>query len=228
MIFPGPAFFLKSRLVTGRLSHRIYKLSFSGSSDHLCRFTNANTEICLEGFPRSANSFAFNLFRAANPQICRYARHVHTVSQVAEAVAENIPTLLLIREPRGSIASLVKRFPNGNLEWVLKAYIAYYQEILPLAQSIVVSDFPQTTGNLNLAISALNRRYGLSFEFSNDSLDLQVHKDLQAFSDRGGGVKNLPPIRQKDHENTQRLDFPVSLLDRAEIAFEAVRSHSIC
>src|SRR5437773_4880663 len=71
-----------------------------------------DTEIVIEGFPRSATSFAVAAFQMAQDHTVDIAHHTHSPSQVIEAVRRGIPTLLLVREPEDAILSHVVRRPE--------------------------------------------------------------------------------------------------------------------
>jgi hypothetical protein len=56
------------------------------------------TQVCIGGYPRSANSTSKRLFRIANPD-CEMAHHNHTTSTGKMAVRGNVPTIILLRDP---------------------------------------------------------------------------------------------------------------------------------
>ena len=55
------------------------------------------TQIVIEGFPRSGNTFAVVAFQQAQRESVRVARHLHMREQVIRAAKWGIPTLLLAR-----------------------------------------------------------------------------------------------------------------------------------
>ena len=70
------------------------------------RLIFSETDVVIEGFPRSANSFALAAFRSVNQGGLRIATHVHSPAQVLYAVENDIPAMVLIREPDEAILSL--------------------------------------------------------------------------------------------------------------------------
>lgn len=216
-------FLLKTRRVTGPVSHRLYKLRFVGQA-RARTFVGPQTELCIEGFPRSANSFAFNAIAAANPGLERYGRHVHTVSQVTEAVRLGIPTLLVIRAPDQAARSFLGRFSPQAAALVLEAFAAYYRAILPIADRVTVSDFETTTANLSAAVTALNARFGLSLAPPGGQDRRVAEERLAAHAASGRGVTGLPPIREGAAPET---DLPPGPLARAQAAYDAVRRFAL-
>ena len=54
------------------------------------------TDICIDGYPRSANSFTVRMFRKANPEAV-IAHHTHSVANIKKAIECGIPVVVLIR-----------------------------------------------------------------------------------------------------------------------------------
>src|SRR5919112_6338070 len=63
------------------------------------------TQIVIEGFPRSGNTFAVVAFQQAQRESVRVAHHLHMPAQVIRAAKWGIPTLLLARKPTDAALS---------------------------------------------------------------------------------------------------------------------------
>ena len=61
---------------------------------------NHATQLVIEGYPRSANTYAVVAFAAVQPERPRIAHHLHVAAQVLAAVDRDIPTMVLIRRPQ--------------------------------------------------------------------------------------------------------------------------------
>src|SRR5918999_5771267 len=66
-----------------------------------------DTEIVIEGFPRSANSFAVAAFARAQGRKPKIAHHVHAPAQVIAAARAGIPAIVLIRNPEEAVLEYV-------------------------------------------------------------------------------------------------------------------------
>src|SRR6266566_5260966 len=66
-----------------------------------------HVDIVIEGFPRSANSFAVHAFRVAQDRPVRIAHHLHAPAQVIAAVRARVAAITLIREPEDAVLELV-------------------------------------------------------------------------------------------------------------------------
>ncbi|MGH2786468.1 MAG: hypothetical protein ACRDJV_00985 [Actinomycetota bacterium] len=120
-------------------------------------------EIVIEGFPRSANTFAVAAFRMAQDRFVHIAHHRHVSAQVIGGVHMKIPVLVLIRDPREVVLSLVVREPAISLDLALRNYIRFYRPILELRNHFVCADFNQVTTNFGSVVRGVNDRFGTTF-----------------------------------------------------------------
>ena len=61
------------------------------------------TELVIDGFTRSATTFAVYALQLSQERPVRLAHHLHAPAQLIEAARRGVPALVLIREPRGAI-----------------------------------------------------------------------------------------------------------------------------
>jgi hypothetical protein len=119
------------------------------------------TELVLEGYPRSGNTFAVAALQFAQDRPLRIARHTHMPAQVMEAVRRRLPTLVLVRPPRDAAVSLVIREPAVTLERALRRYRRYHSRIHPCRDGFVVGTFDEVTGAFGTVVERFNRAFGL-------------------------------------------------------------------
>jgi hypothetical protein len=122
-----------------------------------------DTEIVIEGFPRSANSFAVAAFRMAQEREINIAHHTHAPAQILIAARRNIPALVLIRDPADACVGLAAMNPKVSLIAALRGYVRFYEPLIPLRSSVVVATFQEATTDLGEVISRINVRYGTHF-----------------------------------------------------------------
>ncbi len=127
------------------------------------RIVRKRTEIVIEGFPRSGNSFALAAFELAQKAPVRTADHLHVPAQVLRAVNYKLPVCLLIREPAPTIRSLLVRFPYLRAPEALRSYRRFYERCLPLNDAFLVVTFDELISDFGAAIERLNRKFGTSF-----------------------------------------------------------------
>jgi hypothetical protein len=69
----------------------------TGTLDALC--IAPDTELVIEGYPRSANSTTVYGFLDRQPMPVKVAHHKHHAAQLLRAVERSVPAVMLIREP---------------------------------------------------------------------------------------------------------------------------------
>lgn len=146
-----------------------------------------DTEIVIEGFPRSGNSFALSAFKSANPQVKRIATHVHMASQVVRAAQLQVPCVMLIRQPLEAVCSLLALSvqlgdlpadtPDSSLGERLARLFDYYrlfhQRTWPVREAVLPAPFEVVTQDFGHVIDALNyhwRRSYKRFEHTDESV----------------------------------------------------------
>jgi len=148
----------------------------TGTYDHLC--VRPETEIVIEGYPRSANSTTVHGFLARQERPVRVAHHKHHAAQVLQAVRWGVPAVALIRPPRAAILSSLalaeearRRHggPGGRDSHVTfgdaaGAWLAFYRAILPLRDALVIAPFARVTADLAAVIDEVNARFATRFE----------------------------------------------------------------
>ena len=119
-------------------------------------------DICIEGFPRSANSFFSKAFQLHNPA-AKAAHHMHAPLQIIKAIEYDIPCVVLIRNPIDAIASVLVVDRTLSTRFAIQSYINFYERIWPLRHDVVISDFKDTTKRPHQVVARINQRYGTSF-----------------------------------------------------------------
>lgn len=149
-----------------RLRHR--------NARFLRRIVGPDTEIVIEGYPRSGNSFANRAFAAAQPREVSVATHTHSAAQVELATRRGLPTLVVVRDPAEAIPSLhalreqVRRSEPGHapVDVVdeLRRYIRFHRRVLTVADRVVIAPFAEVIADYGNVIRRVNERFGVDFE----------------------------------------------------------------
>lgn len=121
-------------------------------------------DIVIEGFPRSANSFAVVAFLHAQPEEMKIAHHVHAPAQIMRAARFDLPAVVLIRDPLDAVASLLLKTSGIEPTTALRGYVRFYKAIRPHRSAFVVAAFPEVTEDFGRTIERINRRLGTEFE----------------------------------------------------------------
>lgn len=203
-----------------------YLYTFSKNKSHVVK--KRNTDLVIEGFPRSANSFLCQTIKELTNKKIRIASHLHFPFQIECAVKENIPVILLIRNPRDAIASLVLRDGNISVKLALFYYLVFHKRLLPYRNHIFVVEFRVLTENINNVIININKKYGFQIPVNN-KIDvkeifeiLKNSRDSERFRKKFGNdyIKTVSaPSKTKEDLKKglyQKIDKYPNLLQKAE------------
>ena len=132
-----------------------------GKHQHL--LVGKNTDIVIEGFPRSGNTFSVTAFEWAQDRKIKIAHHLHSPAQLIWAVNHDIPAVALIREPKSAVISLVIRESHISLKVALHEYIRFYQSILPIKDKILTANFEDVITDYGNVIKRINGKFSTDY-----------------------------------------------------------------
>lgn len=125
---------------------------------------NANTDIVIEGFPRSGNTFSVVAFELFNRNDVLIAHHLHAAAQVIWAVRNNVPAMVLIRDPSDAVVSLLIREPDINIKQALYDYIRFYEALLPYKKSVLLAEFNVIISDYGKIMERFNIKYSKHYQ----------------------------------------------------------------
>jgi hypothetical protein len=125
------------------------------------------TDVVIEGYPRSANSFSVAAFGMAQewsgrarPEI---AHHTHAPAHVIAAVRQGIPALVLIRDPEDAVLEFVMVKPSITVRQALRGYVRFYGPLPAYRDGFVVGRFEEVTSDFGAVMRRVNDRFGTAF-----------------------------------------------------------------
>ena len=124
----------------------------------------ADTELVIDGFPRSGNTFALVAFELAQPSRVRVAHHTHAAAEVVTAARWGLPVILTIRQPVDAIVSHCQYYSEVSMTTALLTYLVFYRRCLRYRDRVIVASFEQITGDMGQVIDRTNARFGTRFE----------------------------------------------------------------
>jgi hypothetical protein len=126
------------------------------------RVVTPDTQLVVEGFPRSANTFARVAFSKAQNEKVRIAHGLHVPAQVVRAARWQIPTLVLIRKPRDAVLSFVVRDPI-SIDQALRYYLSFYETVEKCRDAYILGLFEEVTEDYGEVIRRINDKFGTTF-----------------------------------------------------------------
>lgn len=163
---------------------------------HPAGIIGENTELVIEGYPRSGNSFAEAAFVASQVTPRVLAHHSHAAAQVLEAARRGLPCLVLLRDPLEAGRSLCIHHDGlFTPRQTLSEWIRFYSHIEPKRDAIILARFVSITGSFGAVIAAVNSKFGTDFDLYDPAAlsTAEVFKRLDATSRERGTVSDSEP-----------------------------------
>ncbi len=158
---------------------KVHELKSGMRSQFVCE----DTDIVIDGFPGSANSFVYRLVKARHKGTINIATHIHFPSQIHHAVHLKKPVLLLVRSPNDAVLSFVAKqilwgrskgefscLSDADLIRRLRSgvsyYTAYYDQVQYFTNHVFVADFNNVVKDLASVLFRFNNRFNTDLDDS--------------------------------------------------------------
>ncbi len=175
---------------------------------------SSGTVVCVEGFPRSGNSYArILLCHALDLSRDMVASHTHSVANVARALGCKLPTYVMVREPFDCCASLVMTGYCDTLEEALQAYRDFYTSVLPLQNRVTFVPFQVLTGEPKLFVASVAEDLGKSSPRSLDSAIALAISDLTGWTQKRDPDNPLRSTLPNDEKRRMKQVLNARLTD---------------
>lgn len=215
---------IRTRLFTHPRLARVVAFGDPRTRVNLVRPENG---MVIDGFHRSANTYAVNSFLMANPSV-RVSAHLHSPLALYDAQRFGRPMVLLVRDPRECIPSFLQMEARVSPICAIEMYIQYYVATLKYLDHAVVADFPDTTGNFAEIIRRCNHKFGSQFSMPEQDPHFE-RRVTQHITDLWSGIPAVPlPSTHRLTAETIVASFDaesLAALERAGHIYEKVRSH---
>lgn len=172
-----------------------------------------NTEIVIEGFARSGNTFALAAFVLSQKRPVRIAHHLHAPGQIILGTKMNIPVVVLIRDPDEAVLSAKLINSHISFAQTLRAYVRFYRRIEAHKHEFLIADFRRVISNFGEIIRDINKRFETDYEVflhSDDNvrrcfelLDQRWHQgrpDVKGIAEKRGAR----PSQYREREDAKR------------------------
>ena len=145
-----------------------------------------DTALVIEGYPRSANSFAVAVFAVAQPGPVRIAHHVHAPAHVIEALRRHVPVLVLVRDPEEAVVEFVLLKPALTVTQALRGWVRFYSPLVRYRHRFVAATTREVLADPGAVIRAVNERFGTSFRESGAGAETVARGVRAYWADRAG------------------------------------------
>ena len=189
------------------------------------RISGKQLDLCIEGFPRSANSFFTHWFQLLNPEV-KVAHHAHDIECVRLAFDDVVPTVILIRKPLDAATSWAIMTNSEKPASCLDSWIKFYHwlSLQPTSKYILVY-FSEAICPTAKTISKINAAFDTKFKHSNEDADLLYKKVRERISNHASrnweGEHQMRNIPMPDSERDEIKDIYREKLKLAPCLAEA-------
>ena len=189
---------------------------------------DSRTQLVIEGFPRSANTYCVFAFQHIQPVKIKIAHHFHVPCQILRGIELNLPILLLIRNPKDVAISHSVYFPNVSIEQILRQYIDYYDFLYNYQSAYFIAHFEDVINDFESIVHGLNLKFGTNFagrklSAQEDKLIFDKIRKQQLVSklekERNSYIPNPKLFRQKIRVKIEEKKYK-QLLEKAESVYQ--------
>jgi len=209
--YPRLSYLYQPYIIWGQLKRRLKHKNLNEG------VLSLSTEVMIDGCQGSANSFATSAFKLAQTRDVNVLNHRHAPYLMIQASELNIPVLLTIREPLATALSLTSRWTYVSVSQALRHYIGFYTCLLPYAHDFVVSDFEDTTRNLDGMIELLNLKFGTDFVIVDMDSAIRHCRDSVIDSAEAASERKLVKEFKRNEFSTSRTG--AALLEKANLIY---------
>ena len=177
------------------------------------------TRITIEGYPRSANTYAVYAFKYFNElQWNQVGHHLHVQAQIIRSINYKIPVILLIRHPLDAVRSLVVRHDFIPVSEALEDYNRFYEDLYRLKEGFIVAKFEDVIDNFGNIIGQLNVEFSCNFNIFPDQ-DEQVKASVFNEIDKRNRLLDKGKVTHlyRPDKNKDSLKNAVELQENSEL-----------
>ncbi len=146
---------------------------------------NATSDLCIDGYQSSGNSFSVALLHVANSQL-RIARHCHSFANLQMALNYGIPAVCLVRHPDDCIPSRVARF-KITLDHAVFDYLDFYRLAQRQLDRLIVVTFDELTKDTGRFLTRMADATGQPIPLDDlDSMQEEAMRRMRAHAKKKG------------------------------------------
>lgn len=189
------------------------------------RLVQPGDDIVIDGFPRSANTFATHAFIRANP-LAVVGNHCHCVAQFKLAAEYDIPAVLVLRHPvDASVSTAIYSLDIDPLR-ALTRWLTFHRLVEKYQEHFLVAPFDVITTRFSRIVDTVNGRWNTSFAAGDDDsaavfAAIQSHQDAIDISRGFSRPERLPAPKQSRNEARKRLALQLTEPDGLALSREA-------
>ncbi|MEA2508382.1 MAG: hypothetical protein QOG21_464 [Actinomycetota bacterium] len=166
----------------------------------------ADTQMLIDGYTRSASTFAVVAFQLAQPSPIRVARHLHAPAHLIAAANRHLANITCVRPPEATVLSQAIR-ENVSIPLAIWSYARFYERIYPYRDSLLIATFDEVTNDFGAVTERVNKRFNTNFAiFDHTDENVQRCFDFIDYRTRRPSWKKVLADYQSGLISTQELN----------------------
>jgi hypothetical protein len=182
-----------------------------------------DTDLVIEGFPRSATTYSYYAFCLAQRRRVHVAYHLHSPVNVVNALRMKVPVLVIVRRPRDAVSSAFIGDPRISLKTYLRRYEMFYRLLFPYRNDLVCAEFDDVIQDVSKIVESINKKYDKNYLLPTDHpLDFEKIRDGLAIRNQNGTQLTSYLPNEDKERSKQQVDFGPcrSELRECEVIYE--------
>lgn len=173
------------------------------------------TDIVIEGYPRSSNSFAIWMLHVLEGESFRFniGHHTHDVDNLCLAAHFDVPSAVLVRAPEDAILSFMI-YSDVSVAAATDRYETFYKGTLALERMPMVLPFEMVTRDFNQVVDRINALTGQSIPRSTN-LEADTARAYEMARERADDIHAEKLVEQIAIPSAERETIKAS--KRAEV-----------
>lgn len=175
-------------------------------------FVNSKTDLCVEGFPRSANSFLTQLLRLLCPHL-KVGHHTHSIVNLKLGIKNKIPVFIIIRNPIDAITSQIIRMNElksnnrfKNITYAISDYKQFYEFVLKNNNHLVIINFDEVIHSPKIFMKIVRDNSNIDMpNLNNINFKWATEEALNRITKSHFRISSIPDIRRDKHKNEIKI-----------------------
>lgn len=187
------------------------------------------TNLVLEGFPRSGNTFACKAFLMAQKSRVNLAHHLHSPAQVIAAGKMGIPALVIVRQPVDAVCSLLLRDKKITPKQALRGWLRFHEKLISYHGNYITATFDQVTTDFGEVIARINTRFRTSFDPFEHSIENRenLFRDIEHEVIEQTGIISESMVSRPSKRRAEEKTDMIELLYHPRIAPHRFRAETL-
>lgn len=181
-------------------------------------FPCAATDLHLTGFPRSANTYCYNIVKVAFPALV-LSTHIHTAASIKIALKNRVKTMVLVRDPVSTCCSLLLKYgkspSEAEVRSLMRDYIEYHDYVLQNHMHLGILRFEDVVSSPEYIVRVVSEHLGF------DLREKEIQRRAHAGQLRAEGKESNKAVAGSSLPNEMRKQM------KAAIESD-VRAHPLC